>query len=163
MALKVKGKIPRTKEFTIPKNVKRKWLRALRSGSYDQTTGILYRDEVIVNNAGKVMDPAGFCCLGVLEHCTMDGKVEGGPDRYNNGYVSYLVMPSIQYWNLIKARGVESDEFDAVMTELSGLNDDRKVTIKDRTSVVDDDTIAKIEANGFDDIADYIAKRVGTH
>ncbi len=42
-------------------NLKEKWVKALRSGKYSQTTG-------------KLRKPDGFCCLGVL--CDISGKGE---------------------------------------------------------------------------------------
>lgn len=44
------------------KNVKQRWLAALRSGEYKQTTGCLRRDEADEIHAA----PKGYCCLGVL-------------------------------------------------------------------------------------------------
>lgn len=45
--------------------VKDRWLTALRSGKYKQATGTLYKKGT-----------KGFCCLGVLQHCVLNGKVE---------------------------------------------------------------------------------------
>lgn len=44
-------------EFTS--ELKAKWLEALRSGEYKQTTGVMYESET-----------DGYCCLGVLAICT---------------------------------------------------------------------------------------------
>lgn len=43
----------------------RRWVEALRSGNYQQTTGFLRRTEHTNRVTGEV-NPAGFCCLGVL-------------------------------------------------------------------------------------------------
>lgn len=48
--------------FTMPKAVKDKWLKALRSGKYKQGQGMLRDDE------------GGYCCLGVLVQ-ELDGKI----------------------------------------------------------------------------------------
>ena len=48
----------------MPAKLKKKWLKALRSGEYGQAEGVLYD--------GK----GNFCCLGVLEHVAMRGEVE---------------------------------------------------------------------------------------
>lgn len=50
--------------------VKDRWLTALRSGKYKQGRFSLY------NKKDK-----DFCCLGVLQHCTMNGKVEAHADN----------------------------------------------------------------------------------
>lgn len=60
-------KLASTKEITIrmPKRYLRSWLKALRSGEYRQGKGALYSPT-----------KAQFCCLGVLQHVVMRGKVE---------------------------------------------------------------------------------------
>lgn len=60
----------------LPKKIKRKWLKALRSGEYAQTKGTL------TNGKG------GFCCLGVLQHCVDNGQCEVDVDN------NYRVVPS---------------------------------------------------------------------
>lgn len=45
----------KTSTFTMSRDAKAKWLKALRSGRYEQTEGVLANDQ-------------GFCCLGVLMH-----------------------------------------------------------------------------------------------
>ena len=44
--------------------VKKRWLAALRSGEYAQTTGKLHRLDPDVFEPNDI--PAGYCCLGVL-------------------------------------------------------------------------------------------------
>jgi hypothetical protein len=48
--------------FTLPKEIKQKWLDALRSGHY-------------AKGCGQLEDNGTYCCLGVLQHC-WDGKCE---------------------------------------------------------------------------------------
>ena len=45
----------------MDQEIGRKWVAALRSGEYTQTTGTLRRE-----GSGGFGGPAGFCCLGVL-------------------------------------------------------------------------------------------------
>lgn len=52
-----------TKKSTMPKELKQKWLDALRSGEYKQGKECL----------GNLKD--GFCCLGLLQYI-VDGKTE---------------------------------------------------------------------------------------
>ena len=57
----------------------RKWVDALRSGEYAQTTGVLFRD------SGD--DEAGYCCLGVA--CDLSGLgqwIEDEDDQNEYGY-----------------------------------------------------------------------------
>jgi hypothetical protein len=56
------------KKFKLPKNVKAKWVKALRSGKYEQTQGRLKRD------CPDAVYPAGFCCLGVAVECNLTEK-----------------------------------------------------------------------------------------
>lgn len=46
----------------MKKSVKKEWIKALRSGEYEQCTGVLYREGV------------GYCCLGVLYDACIDGE-----------------------------------------------------------------------------------------
>lgn len=48
----------------MPAKLKKKWLKALRSGEYGQIDGHLCDGN------------GSFCCLGVLEHVAMRGEVE---------------------------------------------------------------------------------------
>ncbi len=49
--------------YRTPQEVKKLWVKALRSGKYKQTKD-------------RLQDPTGFCCLGVL--CDLAAK-DGGP------------------------------------------------------------------------------------
>jgi hypothetical protein len=49
---------------SMPKELKEKWVTALRSGEYQQGQNYLHVES---NNS--------YCCLGVLQHC-IDGKCE---------------------------------------------------------------------------------------
>ncbi len=51
--MKIKGK-----EVRLPKRFKARWVKALRSGDYLQTTGELY-------NAYENDEKGGMCCIGV--------------------------------------------------------------------------------------------------
>jgi hypothetical protein len=53
------------KTIRMPKKLLKRWLKALRSGTYTQTKRALYRPET-----------CGFCCLGVLQHAVSGGYVE---------------------------------------------------------------------------------------
>lgn len=63
--------------------LKAKWVEALRSGKYTQTSGFLNRQEPYQSNDGYVKLP-GYCCLGVL--CDITPGVEWdsslGPDAF---------------------------------------------------------------------------------
>jgi hypothetical protein len=49
----------------MPKEMKQKWMDALRSGEFAQIEGVLHREEEAdVDPLGGC--PEGYCCLGVL-------------------------------------------------------------------------------------------------
>lgn len=55
----------------MKKDVKEKWLTALRSGEYTQTKGRLHRTEA------SRLSSAGYCCLGVLcEVAVAEGVID---------------------------------------------------------------------------------------
>lgn len=60
--------MPRYASFTIRKDIKSKWLKALRSGKYEQGADMLHNP---YNNT--------YCCLGVL--CSVAGVVDAKLDR----------------------------------------------------------------------------------
>jgi hypothetical protein len=92
----------------LPKKVKAKWLKALRSGEYKQAKGTLHDPET-----------GGFCCLGVLEHVCMNGEVEAD----DNGF---FVTPSKKFYDYIGAEvNTIADIYivDRHTTILTGMND----------------------------------------
>lgn len=81
--------------------IKERWLKALRSGEYEQAEGKLEDSQT-----------GGFCCLGVL--CTIavkDEVVERIPDSSNKGILyagingeGYAFLPEdVQYWSEISS------------------------------------------------------------
>jgi len=52
--------------FKLPKAVKAKWVKALRSGEYKQGIGHLEQQDY--NHADEKIDPVKYCCLGVACH-----------------------------------------------------------------------------------------------
>ena len=90
----------------LPKKIKAKWLKALRSGTYIQGKYTMYNPAT-----------AGFCCLGVLQHCTSGGKVEIStidPDMFSS-------CPSSEFFASIGAIGAYSSSEEA---DLITMNDD---------------------------------------
>jgi hypothetical protein len=133
----------------MPKKVKDKWVRALRSGKYKQATGTLY-------------DPAtkGFCCLGVLEHVMMNGEVEINPDtRNSDDSPRYLGQPTKEFWDKIGACNDKEAIFAPhvgycqTVSELMEMNDGNR----------DDYDESEDEYNApmsFAQIADYIEHEI---
>jgi hypothetical protein len=135
--------------------VKDKWLSALRSDKYKQTTGLLnHNDE-------------GFCCLGVLcEIAVEDGVIEkvgnGSPDhieprpsevigyadQYPNGarYTQYDILPNkVKEWAGLDSQNPyvtyshDPDDPHAVDNwPISDLNDDFKLNFKKIADVIEE-------------------------
>lgn len=71
-------------EFTS--ELKTKWLEALRSGEYKQTTNLMYKAET-----------DGYCCLGVLAICAGRIKTEIQWDTFlTNGGTYDILTPDTQ-------------------------------------------------------------------
>src|SRR4249919_4235800 len=95
----------------MPSAKKERWLKALRSGGYDQANGTLY-------------DPAtqSFCCLGVMQHCLSRGKVEVD-SKYS---ASFEGLPTSKW---CKRQGIELEHMDIeypidpLMDKLIAMND----------------------------------------
>lgn len=80
----------------MPAKTKAKWLKALRSGDYQQAQNTLF-------------DGKGYCCLGVLQQ-VCDGKVES---RELTEDIP-AVMPSIAWYeahNVVDAFGEYGDSY----------------------------------------------------
>lgn len=98
-------------------SIKKKWLNALRSGKYKQGQETLY------NPTTK-----SFCCLGVLEHCVLDGSVENvwNPDVLDGATPSerrklkkeFASMPSPTFYAAHDLDWVKDNE-----ARLAGYND----------------------------------------
>lgn len=75
------------------KEIKTKWLEALRSGEYQQTTEVL-------------KDSKGFCCLGVL--CDIHSKITGETDwEIVNGGNKYYEEFRCAPRTVVKWSGIE--------------------------------------------------------
>ena len=136
---------------------KAKWLEALESGKYKQAMGALYRPET--------EHASGFCCLGVLQHCTMDGMVETG--KLGDAHM-YNGLPSIAYahrhgWKLDDWISYESNTYKAQRVPKR----DRENCFKQLAIGADPMLERLIDMNdsgeSFNDIAAYIRENVETY
>jgi hypothetical protein len=95
----------------MPKDLKDKWVKALRSGEYKQGRGTLYTPST-----------KSFCCLGVLEHICLNGEVE--TYEYGNGLKQFKGMPSVQFYD---AHGISGrDATEARLTQMNDGTEDKK-------------------------------------
>lgn len=86
-------------------DVKAKWLEALRSGEYEQTTGTLHRVVPTNGNEWSPTKPAGWCCYGVLcDVAVKEGlKVIRKTDEdteYFDGVIDYLPTSVVEWAGL---------------------------------------------------------------
>lgn len=125
----------------LPADVKKKWLKALRSGKYKQTKGTL-------------CDGKGYCCLGVLEQVT-EGRIEEDP------YEEFGVAtePSVNFWQRIGAKvdtQYSCDVHDKQVAQLMKMNDGMKWYDTTKGKMVE------TRKRSFNKIADWIEKHVET-
>ena len=113
-------------------DVKKKWVEALRSGEYDQTTGWL------TNEYGTK-----FCCLGVLcdlyarETKGKAGFVEKGPGlqfESENGSSNAELTDDVQLW-----AGLESSSPEVYDTALMDLNDIEGFSFNEIADLIEED------------------------
>lgn len=90
------------------KEVIEQWIKALRSGKYKQTTGLLKES---LNKHKKDAGKVGFCCLGVL--CDLAAK-DGGEqwvhtenDTYRMHGQSGLLPKKFSAWLELSSKDVE--------------------------------------------------------
>lgn len=113
-------------EFTIPPlsaRIKARWVKALRSGKYKQTTGTL--KEIEVGNG------VSFCCLGVLRECLTTKEREAADVEMDNN--SLLVCTG---------RNTAGNPYYAVVPEhiqdrLAGKNDTKGWSFKKIASYIE--------------------------
>lgn len=113
----------------MPKELKAKWVKALRSGKYKQGRGRLYNPET-----------ASFCCLGVLEHICLNGNVE----TYDQEDAPFRLLPSIEFY---KSFGI--GDYDDVVTDegtLSNMNDGSNCAKPKSFRAIADFIVKNIEA-----------------
>lgn len=117
----------------MDKAIKRKWVKALRSGRYKQTQTML-------------KDDGGYCCLGVL--CTVVGaKWKQDPsDDY---------MHAILDGKLINEPG--SEVLRPVFLRKIGLTKTKQEVL---TNLNDGNELKDIPEHNFKQIADYIEKNL---
>lgn len=127
---------------TMPMETKDKWLKALRSGEYKQTTGSLCD--------GK----GGYCCLGVLQ-MALDGEVEH--ETLADGKISYQPVPT-EAW--VEKNNIVFGKFmpDTVIN----TNPDFIVNDPDNENEYYDhaDGVAYCSAAGLNDTAGYTFEQI---
>ena len=96
-------------EKLTAKEWRRKWVEALRSGKYRQTTGVL-------------RDRDGFCCLGVLCDIAEKGKWEQDDGEwYHQGYTDVLPKPVQQLVGLRNQTGRISRRAGHNLSEMNDI------------------------------------------
>jgi hypothetical protein len=97
---------------------KRRWIKALRSGQYPQTTGRLHiKTNTIVKPAARteVYDtrPAGYCCLGVLYQVVEGYPPECG-DRLAPSMLEKVKLNTTIQSRLVSMNDAERKSFDQI-------------------------------------------------
>jgi hypothetical protein len=114
----------------LKKAVKKKWVEALRSGKYQQTSA-------------RLASPTGYCCLGVLCEVAIESGLDINVEE-NHGYKRYdnlsVTLPtSVSDWAFLKSDPAPGDA-------------------KVRTKVGCEDWLSTLNDRGvsFNEIADLI-------
>lgn len=126
------------KNWRLPKPLKAKWLRALRSGKYAQGSGALAEEDG---------DELKYCCLGVL------GKVCGMPQRaLEDGFF-------LKGKAALKAIGTSIPM--PVQSVLAAMNDSEGVSSRGQVFLSVRGIVADTsQESSFTDIANWIKKHL---
>lgn len=124
----------------MPKKLKAKWLKALRSGEYGQCGGTL--------TDGK----GNFCCLGVLQHVASGGSCEVGDAKDSD----FLSMPSQDWY---AKNGIIHDDKHHIESQLICMNDGSV----DFDEIANNTHVRGTDAKSFKQIAKYIEQNVETY
>lgn len=129
-------------EVKLRPEVKKKWLKALRSGKYKQTGNQL----VEINDDNK---PVAFCCLGVLCDVHRQSRRQKGDKWDGNSYhgADALLPEKVINWaftasSLAALEAEHGDAVDALEdpnilgTTLSTYNDNRRYSFKEIADVI---------------------------
>lgn len=122
--------------------IKEKWLEALRSGEYKQTTGSLH-------------DSTGFCCLGVL--CDLYMKV--ADVTWEASDVHPFDDNRKRYYVAEDGEVLNADELlPGVVADWAGLDDIDPQIVSEDDGEVWSDTLSTLNDDGhtFEQIASYI-------
>lgn len=96
--------------------IKRLWIRALKSRKYKQGYGALRTKE-------------GYCCLGVL--CDLHAKATGGKWRKSTQFTyEYLDQEDVLPKEVYKWAGLDSPNPFVPRVHLTGLNDDERMNFE---------------------------------
>lgn len=105
----------KTATFSLSRDAKAKWLKALRSGKYRQGRGALYREET-----------DAFCCLGVL--CMTQGAKKADIDGEN--FPLQFGLPTIPNSWRVSVLGF--------MYALSELNDAKELPFSEIADIIEE-------------------------
>ena len=123
-------------KYSLPKEFKEEWIKALKSGNYRQGAGALRRE---MDNTTNPSSTPEYCCLGVA--CS----VAGVPEEYITGeWIDY----------------VDGYEYDVVPEVLHGVADENQL-VATLSCMNDTHTADTTEHKfSFEDIADWIGDNI---
>lgn len=99
------------KDTRLPKDFKKKWIKALRSGEFEQGGGMLHNT---YNNT--------YCCIGVA--CRV---IHPRKDFKGAGLLSMYDTKSFKIPTILKGDNITlSDEYNLVIDKLVEMNDEKK-------------------------------------
>lgn len=128
----------------MERELKKKWVEALRSGKYQKGTGYLERHDI----SGTRLN----CCLGVLcQVMEIPSKVDGNSIRKGDGIVEFT-FPTMYSVNLPERAEMEFS--DAMLTRIGLTRNDQGTLINMN------DGFSPYKMSSFGEIADWIEENV---
>ena len=116
--------------FTMTPEAKREWVKALRSGKFDQGVGALFVDGSLVTDYGYSSYNSGYCCLGVL--CKLQGVADAAMVGNSFPHEVGLFKDIDRDWSV---------PYKGEMFNLADLNDDGfygcRLTFKQIANIID--------------------------
>jgi hypothetical protein len=116
------------KDFRLPKEFAEKWLKALRSGDYEQGTNALYKEKT-----------NGYCCLGVA--CRIEYPLHyllGSDGRYAGVIEKSLHQLKFNLKKIPKELIGGNLITNRLVNRLTRLNDDDKSSFKEIADWIED-------------------------
>lgn len=131
----------------MDEQLKQKWIKALRSGRYKQTTNTLRA----IDQKGE---PTGYCCLGVLCAISRKGTFSGGGQPINS-YSAIAKTPT----SIFKlAKKYTGDVLEVVRNhDLEGMESIFGLEQDDCEKLM---SLNDTDQKNFDEIAEWIEKNV---
>jgi hypothetical protein len=121
-------------DIKLPKHVKAKWVKALRSGEYEQCQRRLADFK------------GGFCCLGVLQHVLDDGKIDLNEHGLARTFMSFETEQNLGVYHALNQQTKNKGGYS--------------VCVRDKLASMNDGGYEYPTTKSFKEISDWIARNL---